>query len=228
MILKDNTRGNGFGYMLRWETPTADNAGPTDKKALMQYLENGHQLVLHKRVLYKELWPTPTASTNDYYGFNTKKVPFKLSGMVKAKEISDNWQDVTLDQLKGFNKNTIPNKWPTPTKSDYKGTGQLGSKSQKHMFDRGRLPATVIESEQVSGHINPDWVEWLMGWPIGWTSVKPLSELIWLDIKHDPYPTIPRVKYKQLNHNGRLKALGNGQVPQCMATAFNLLFNKED
>jgi hypothetical protein len=24
------------------------------------------------------------------------------------------------------------------------------------------------------GQLNPSWVEWLMGWPIGWTDLKPL------------------------------------------------------
>ena len=27
----------------------------------------------------------------------------------------------------------------------------------------------------VKGNLNPDWVEWLMGWPVGWTDLKPLS-----------------------------------------------------
>lgn len=30
-------------------------------------------------------------------------------------------------------------------------------------------------SEQVGGHLNPPWVEWLMGWPIGWTDLEPLG-----------------------------------------------------
>ncbi|KZR10509.1 hypothetical protein A3N54_05610 [Klebsiella aerogenes] len=25
------------------------------------------------------------------------------------------------------------------------------------------------------GQLNPDWVEWFMGWPIGWTELKPLA-----------------------------------------------------
>ncbi|WP_240789154.1 DNA cytosine methyltransferase [Pseudomonas kribbensis] len=25
------------------------------------------------------------------------------------------------------------------------------------------------------GHLNPEWAEWLMGWPIGWTGLKPLA-----------------------------------------------------
>jgi hypothetical protein len=25
------------------------------------------------------------------------------------------------------------------------------------------------------GKLNPTWVEWLMGWPLGWTDLKPLE-----------------------------------------------------
>jgi len=25
------------------------------------------------------------------------------------------------------------------------------------------------------GQLNPMWVEWLMGWPLGWTDLKPLA-----------------------------------------------------
>lgn len=28
---------------------------------------------------------------------------------------------------------------------------------------------------EVGGQLNPRWVEWLMGWPIGWTSLEPLA-----------------------------------------------------
>jgi hypothetical protein len=28
---------------------------------------------------------------------------------------------------------------------------------------------------QVGGKLNPMWVEWLMGWPLGWTDLKPLA-----------------------------------------------------
>jgi hypothetical protein len=28
---------------------------------------------------------------------------------------------------------------------------------------------------QVGGILNPPWVEWLMGWPLGWTDLKPLE-----------------------------------------------------
>jgi len=30
-------------------------------------------------------------------------------------------------------------------------------------------------SMQIGGRWNPEWAEWLMGWPMGWTDVKPLE-----------------------------------------------------
>jgi len=29
--------------------------------------------------------------------------------------------------------------------------------------------------ELAGGALNPMWVEWLMGWPLGWTDLKPLE-----------------------------------------------------
>jgi len=28
---------------------------------------------------------------------------------------------------------------------------------------------------QTGGQLNPTWVEWLMGWPLGWSELKPLE-----------------------------------------------------
>lgn len=37
--------------------------------------------------------------------------------------------------------------------------------------------ATVVKSMEpdIGGPLNPDWEEWLMGWPIGWTDLRPLE-----------------------------------------------------
>jgi hypothetical protein len=55
--------------------------------------------------------------------------------------------------------------FPTPTRRDYKsGTGAQ---------DRpGHSPPL---SNVIGGTLNPTWVEWLMGWPLGWTDLKPLE-----------------------------------------------------
>ena len=68
--------------------------------------------------------------------------------------------------------------WPTPTRRDYKGTNApegLTRKDGKSRMDQ--LPNAVAynSQEKDTGHLNPDWVEWLMGWPIGWTDLNALE-----------------------------------------------------
>ena len=62
--------------------------------------------------------------------------------------------------------------WPTPRASEYKDCGPLGSKSYLHMLDRSYLCAKAQEADNVSGKLNPNWVEWLMGFPSGWTELN--------------------------------------------------------
>ena len=55
--------------------------------------------------------------------------------------------------------------WPTPT---------------AHMAKETNAPSEANRNEpsmasRVGGSLNPVWVEWLMGWPLGWTDLKPLA-----------------------------------------------------
>lgn len=54
--------------------------------------------------------------------------------------------------------------FPMPTTIGMNG----GSNSRKAVANRGDEPLHI-------GPLNPEWVEWLMGWPIGWTDLKPLE-----------------------------------------------------
>jgi len=59
-------------------------------------------------------------------------------------------------------------KWPTPR----------ANKPEGYSSERFRPTLAQIATEQdkpLGGQLNPDWVEWLMGWPIGWTDLKPLG-----------------------------------------------------
>jgi hypothetical protein len=51
--------------------------------------------------------------------------------------------------------------WPTPRAFMHKDSA----------IDRGKFNL----GEKVGGKLNPMWVEWLMGWPLGWTDLKPLE-----------------------------------------------------
>ncbi len=55
--------------------------------------------------------------------------------------------------------------WPTPTANNAK-EGGFASEHQRN---------TPTLAAQVGGSLNPTWVEWLMGWPLGWTDLKPLE-----------------------------------------------------
>ena len=54
---------------------------------------------------------------------------------------------------------------PTPTCQDAKNNG--GDAQQR----RNTRPLNAV----CGGALNPEWVEWLMGWPIGWTALEPLG-----------------------------------------------------
>ena len=62
--------------------------------------------------------------------------------------------------------------WPTPRASEWKDTGPVGSKSHTHWDKRGYLGAKVKDPKQPTGQLNPTWVEWLMGFPSGWTDLE--------------------------------------------------------
>jgi len=119
----------------------------------------------------------------------------------------------------------------------------------------------AVSDGNKNGQLNPTWVEWLMGWPIGWTSMEAITALDWRDWETDPADelppedwrtpmscdhknmscskqvylqdqikdrkagtgSIPRVATCIKHRVGRLKAIGNGQVPQVAALAWEIL-----
>ena len=121
-------------------------------------------------------------------------------------------------------------KWPTPKSSEYKGAAldripgtdkYRGNLCEKAELETG---APQLENGKVM-RLNPDWVEWLMGWPVGWTSMEKITELDWRDWSVDPANTgsVPRVTGGTKHRVGRLKAIGNGQCPQAAALAWTIL-----
>jgi hypothetical protein len=68
--------------------------------------------------------------------------------------------------------------WPTPCSTDYKGSGKTGELRDRldYAVERGATKSkTYSEAPKNGGQLNPMWVEWLMGWPLGWTDLKPLE-----------------------------------------------------
>lgn len=90
--------------------------------------------------------------------------------------------------------------WPTPIATEWKnGCGKTGNRAPEKAAKAGlklgeavRIWATPTVcgnynragasaksgdglATQAGGSLNPTWVEWLMGWPLGWTDLKPLA-----------------------------------------------------
>lgn len=93
---------------------------------------------------------------------------------------------------------------------------------------------------QAGGSLNSDWVEWLMGWPSGWTRFDPLSVeefekwkratvegYLWMfdpsDLPEDHEDFRGRVTDERDHRVDRLSSIGDGQVPICFVAAWNLL-----
>jgi hypothetical protein len=66
-----------------------------------------------------------------------------------------------------------PKMWPTPqANEDAAGTPE--GKMQRMLGNHPLIRGTTLEQWK-SGTLNPTWVEWLMGWPLEWTDLKPLG-----------------------------------------------------
>ena len=83
--------------------------------------------------------------------------------------------------------------WPTPTVGCVEGGEQsnrvertlgggyiLRKLNKPNMTYGAKLSDAVLFEEKQKqiingGKLNPNWTEWLMGWPIGWTDLKPLG-----------------------------------------------------
>ncbi len=72
------------------------------------------------------------------------------------------WEQPTLAlRIRG----TESGLWPTPTAHNAKETNAPS--------EAKRNEPTL--ASRVGGKLNPTWVEWLMGWPLEWTDLKPLE-----------------------------------------------------
>ena len=114
---------------------------------------------------------------------------------------------------------------PTPSSGGDSG-GPHGIRGWS--WAKERLVETFGEEDAVAmsgGSLSPDWVSWLMGLPVGWTSLEPLPREEYLDWFHaqedgtwwQEERGLPRVATGIKDRVSRLKCLGNGIVPASLA-----------
>jgi hypothetical protein len=167
-MLEQTIRGTESGLSEKWATPTTmDKLPPKSQQALLKeatFARPGRSKPanLRDQVSNMQNWPTPCAT--DYKGAG------------KTGTLRDR-----LDYAaeRGATKSKIYT-WPTPRTKGMCG----GSRAWEQL----KANTTIEESRSMGagngGKLNPTWVEWLMGWPLGWTDLKPLET--------DKYPCVPQ------------------------------------
>ena len=98
-------------------------------------------------------WPTPTATINGP-GMNINNPRGIQQGNALATAVVWNYHKM----------------WPTPTARDYKGAVKPETLAAKGRTSSNSLPDAVMAEN--GGQLNPEWVEWLMGFPIGHTDLN--------------------------------------------------------
>jgi hypothetical protein len=103
------------------------------------------------------------------------------SGLWPTPTVCGNYNRKGASKTSGDGLATAVNRWPTPTARDCKGASSyrntLRKLSEGLQAHAKQLPNAVMLSmgRDIGGQLNPMWVEWLMGWPLGWTDLKPLE-----------------------------------------------------
>jgi len=84
---------------------------------------------------------------------------------------SRDWKDTSKSGKRKSPGLGVVAHWPTPrTKRMCGGTGSWDLLNKNTTIEEARLMGAGN-----GGQLNPTWVEWLMGWPLGWTDLRPLA-----------------------------------------------------
>ena len=136
--------------------------------------------VLRTNEIESGLWRTPQAQDGMRGVYKTKEAidahlnrghQLGLANQVAHRHlwptptVCGNYNRKGLSKTSGDGLATAVQRWPTPT---------------AHMAKETNAPSEALRNEPsltslVGGSLNPMWVEWLMGWPLGWTDLKPLG-----------------------------------------------------
>ena len=242
----DRTSANGGGS---WHIPA-----PTSADVYTGNLESSQQSddSMHSVSLpdFVHRWPTPDSSprgarASDLVADNGRSVARRTSGQQRgidlqtsvkmfptprAGKTTDEDEESWLARHAAGKVATPPlalaaRMLPTPSSGGESG-GPHGIRGGS--WAKAKLVETFGEEQAVAmsgGSLSPDWVSWLMGLPIGWTSLEPLSQEDydeWFQAQRDgtwwqEERGLPRVATGIKDRVNRLKCLGNGIVPASLA-----------
>jgi len=121
-----------------------------------------------KETVFGFMLPTPVASDGTTGSVIGKNDTFYTTSTGMPRKVNQNGIDGSV----GLGR--LVQMWPTPVTRDYKDTGTKESMTRQR--DKRQSPGlALVVGAETGGKLNPTWTEWLMGWPLEWTELKPLA-----------------------------------------------------
>jgi len=120
---------------------------------------------------YSRQWKTHHCLWDEVLPWSSVTLPIwgtQLNGFVFPHPTSER---PTIAIASGWSGETFP----TPSVAMHKGSSR---RALTRVDGRTRLRNRLdywVERDGQRGRLNPEFVEWVMGWPIGWTALKPLA-----------------------------------------------------
>ena len=185
-------------------------------------------------------WPRAGTMRNGECWLRPKLVPrisvigAGFSGKIPTPTVSGNNNRKGLSKSSGDGLATFVKRfWTTPSTNDATRGGTITENMTGTSLSQ-QIRNTPSLTARFDGALNPYWVEWLMGWPVGWTDIDCDCETICRNVwdwreRQDIWfetETVERVTKRREHRVCRLKAIGNGQVPPCAAAAFETLYRR--
>jgi hypothetical protein len=120
---------------------------------------------------------TPTAQDHiERQSTSTSVLNYETNKSVSLDRFAKMWPTPRVQSSRGSGPSRVGNRmdlqtavhlWPTPKSRDWKDGASAGT-FQRSSPDLGK----VVGQSTTTGALNPTWVEWLMGFPLGWTVSK--------------------------------------------------------
>jgi DNA (cytosine-5)-methyltransferase 1 len=152
--------GTATTDMKLWPTPTQDSATERKKK----YSQGGKPLTLAVQEEELRMWPTPRAC--DLEGGIVKNVELRNGSFSRVNKKGVRFGVKLKDAV-----HKIEQMWPTPRAA--LGMSFKLTQGMANLRHKKYLETEVAYVEKApGGTLNPMWVEWLMGYPAGYTDLK--------------------------------------------------------
>lgn len=190
------TDASSSRHVETWPTSTASDAGSSgDTSSKPGSKRNPGRTLTDAAV--RESWPSPRAEDSESCG-NHPGASDSLTGAPRfwptprsitgGGESAERKKELGREDSGGGDLQAAAETWPTPNARDHKGAdipGRHGGASLSHFAEKGeRIHSSPQAPPTPDGapssragrtsppRLNPRFVEWLMGWPPGWSEIR--------------------------------------------------------